>query len=250
MLKRKSVINSPCLNDFRSVNHKTLSYCAFNAPFLCRNSSALSLSLRNFCTDSSNGAGLPYWELERRQRLAEENTEVLEKGDNLQSSNEEQSLTHTDVDGKANMVDVGMKQESHRIACASGTVYLGQTAFQLLKDNKLKKGDVLTVAQIAGIMAAKKTSELIPLCHNINLSKINIKFELNENESSVHIESVVKTQGKTGVEMEALTAVSVTALTIYDMCKAVSKAIVIRDIKLLSKSGGKSGDYNISQLNK
>ena len=153
------------------------------------------------------------------------------------------SLTHVDQSGHANMVDVSNKPVSSRTASAVGKVLLGETAFHLVQDNKLSKGDVLTVAQIAGIVAAKRTSDLIPLCHNIPISKVNTELELNPEDFSVRITSEVKTSGVTGVEMEALTAVSVAALTVYDMCKAVTHDIVIQEVKLVSKTGGQRGDF-------
>ncbi|BFZ06920.1 hypothetical protein BsWGS_09959 [Bradybaena similaris] len=148
-------------------------------------------------------------------------------------------LTHIDTDGKAVMVDVGDKTTTLREAQAEGRIYLGPEAARLVKDNKMKKGDVLTVAQIAGITAAKQTSQLIPLCHNINLTKVHVACVLNEKCDSVDITSLVRTIGVTGVEMEALTAVSIAALTVYDMCKAVTHDMVISDVRLVSKSGGK-----------
>lgn len=154
-------------------------------------------------------------------------------------------LTHVDSSGKAKMVDVGGKNDTHRIAMATATIFLGPEAFCLLKDNKIQKGDVLTVANIGGIMGAKRTCDFIPLCHNIPLSKINIDFTLYEDKYSVVITSEVKTYGKTGVEMEAIMAVSTAAITIYDMCKAVTKSMIISDIKLVHKSGGISGNYTI-----
>jgi cyclic pyranopterin phosphate synthase len=142
-------------------------------------------------------------------------------------------LTHTDNKGKAKMVDVGGKPDQERRAVASGRILLGAHTVQLIRENEMKKGDVLTVAQIAGIQAAKKTPSLIPLCHNIFLSGINVKAELSENGVEITAEAI--SQGKTGVEMEALTAVSVALLTVYDMCKAVDKEMVMEEIKLLSK---------------
>jgi len=152
-------------------------------------------------------------------------------------------LTHTTSKGKANMVDVSDKKETLRTAEAYAEVLLGKEAFTAVKDNTIKKGDVLAVSKIAGIQAAKKTHVLIPLCHNIFISNIDINFNLNEKAFRIEIESTIKTNAKTGVEMEALTAVSVAALTIYDMCKSVDKGITISKICLLSKTGGKSGDY-------
>lgn len=152
-------------------------------------------------------------------------------------------FTHVDTEGKAKMVDVTAKPDSERSAMASAEVFLGEEAFLAVKNNSLKKGDVLTVAKIAGIQAAKRTDELIPLCHNIFISNIDISLKLNDEKKSIEITSTAKTVSKTGVEMEALTAVSISALTVYDMCKAIDKSIVISGIKLLTKSGGKSGDY-------
>lgn len=143
-------------------------------------------------------------------------------------------LTHTDSEGNARMVDVGDKEIQLRIAKASGTIQLSQETLRLISQNLMKKGDVLTVAEIAGIQAAKKTSELIPLCHNILLNKVLVKAELTG--SGVTIHSEVRCTGTTGVEMEALTAVSAGLLTIYDMCKAVDKAMVIGEIKLVEKT--------------
>lgn len=148
-------------------------------------------------------------------------------------------FTHVDKDGKAHMVDVGHKKPTTRIAVACGTVYVGPEIANLIRLNSIAKGDVVSVSQIAGIVAAKRTSEIIPLCHNIPLSSVDVKTELNMDESSVLIMSTVKCEGKTGVEMEALTAVATAALTIYDMCKALSQDIIIKDIMLLKKSGGK-----------
>ena len=152
-------------------------------------------------------------------------------------------LTHTDNSGHAEMVDVGKKSITTREARARGSIWLGPDAFALVLENKIRKGDVLTVAQLAGIMAAKKTADLIPLCHNSALAKVDVKCSLNEAELSVDLEAWVRTSGVTGVEMEALTAVSVAALTVYDMCKAVTRDMVISDIRLVMKTGGTRGDY-------
>ncbi len=143
-------------------------------------------------------------------------------------------LSHTDTTGKAAMVDVGAKPDQNRTAIAEGFIHLQPATIKLIKDNQMKKGDVLTVAEIAGIQSAKRTAELIPLCHNISLSKIHVKAGLLKN--GIHISSEIKCTGKTGVEMEALTAVSVALLTIYDMCKAVDKAMVIDKIHLVKKT--------------
>lgn len=153
-------------------------------------------------------------------------------------------LSHVDSKGKAVMVDVSSKQDTIRSAEAYAEVKLSSKVFKAVKENKIAKGDVLTVAKIAGIQAAKKTSELIPLCHNIFISKIDIELKLNAKDKTIEIKSYAKTNSSTGIEMEALTAVSVSSLTVYDMCKALDKSIVIKKIKLLSKTGGKSGDYS------
>ena len=147
-------------------------------------------------------------------------------------------LTHIDKNGNAKMVGISDKNITDRIAIASGFISLNKKTIDLVKIGNLKKGDVLTVAKIAAIQAAKKTSELIPLCHNINLDKIIIEFNINIPENKIYCESSVNCSGKTGVEMEALTAVSVALLTIYDMCKASDKNMIISEIKLLEKHGG------------
>jgi cyclic pyranopterin phosphate synthase len=138
---------------------------------------------------------------------------------------------------------VSAKDSTLRTAVAGGTVIVNEETFGLIEAGRMKKGDVLSVAQVAGIMAAKRNAELIPMCHPIMLTGVDISFELNRETRTIGITVTVRCKGETGVEMEALTAVSVTALTIYDMCKAVQKDIVIDNIRLLSKSGGKSGDY-------
>ncbi|MCL5028640.1 MAG: cyclic pyranopterin monophosphate synthase MoaC [Bacteroidetes bacterium] len=153
-------------------------------------------------------------------------------------------LSHVDKNGKANMVDVSGKEISLRTAKAFASVKISKIVFEAIEKNSIEKGDVLTVAKIAGIQAAKKTSELIPLCHNIFILKIDVELKLNKTSSSVEIKSFAKTNSVTGIEMEALTAISVAALTVYDMCKALDKSIEIREIKLLSKTGGKSGDFS------
>lgn len=146
---------------------------------------------------------------------------------------EEKKLTHLDQSGKANMVDVGEKPQSKRMAVAEGFIFLNAETLEMIRENAVKKGDVLTVAEIAGIMAAKKTPELIPLCHQINLNKVEVRASIGD--SGIRITAKAKCDGKTGVEMEALTAVSVGLLTIYDMCKAVDKNMRISDIVLLEK---------------
>ncbi|WP_275934978.1 MULTISPECIES: cyclic pyranopterin monophosphate synthase MoaC [Clostridium] len=150
-------------------------------------------------------------------------------------------FTHFNENGRAHMVNVGGKDDTKRIATAVGSIKMNKETINIIKNGLIKKGDVLSVAQIGGIMGAKKTSDLIPMCHNIFLTGADIKFNVLDTE--IEIEATVSTYGKTGVEMEALTAVSVTALTIYDMCKAVDKDMIIGEIKLIKKTGGKSGNY-------
>ncbi len=153
------------------------------------------------------------------------------------------SLTHFDADGNAVMVDVSNKQETERVAHAAGSVTMSREAFELVKSGSVKKGDVLGIARIAGIMAAKKVDMLIPLTHPLMITRVSVDFELIDQHCRIDIHAVVGICAKTGVEMEALTAVSVAALTIYDMCKAVDKTMVIDNIRLLKKTGGKSGSF-------
>jgi len=152
-------------------------------------------------------------------------------------------LTHLDDTGRAKMVDVGYKPDTERIAIAQGAVVMKPDTLQLIIEGNLIKGDVLTVAEIAGVMAGKRTSDLIPLCHPLLLNKINVTCTPNEAKSCVEVEASVRVHGKTGVEMEALTAVSVAALTIYDMAKAVDRGMCLTDIRVVFKDGGKSGTY-------
>ncbi len=151
-------------------------------------------------------------------------------------------LTHLDEHGRARMVDVGSKPDTERVAIARGEVHMLKATFDLIRDGQIKKGDVLTVAQIAGITASKRTSELIPLCHPLPLTQVDVDLALDESLPGVIITATAKTIGKTGVEMEALTAVSVAALTVYDMAKAAEKTMRIQNIRLVEKHGGKSGD--------
>lgn len=153
-------------------------------------------------------------------------------------------FTHFNQEGEAIMVDVSEKDITMRIAIAEGCIKVNQEVWQSVKDQTNKKGDVLAVARIAGIMAAKKTSELIPLCHPLFITKVVIDFELDEVNHIIKAMATTKVNGKTGVEMEALHAVSVTLLTIYDMCKAIDKSMEISDIRLVHKEGGKSGVYD------
>ena len=152
-------------------------------------------------------------------------------------------LTHLDESGRASMVDVGHKADSERIAVAQGTVIMQPETLRLIIEGNLKKGDVLAVAEVAGIMAAKRTSELIPLCHPLLLTHVDVICTPVEEYSRVEIEATVRLRGKTGVEMEALTAVSVAGLTIYDMAKAVDRSMRLTDVRLVAKSGGQRGDY-------
>lgn len=157
-------------------------------------------------------------------------------------------LTHLNTAGEANMVDIDKKNSTSRTAIATGRILISDELSALLQKNELKKGDALAAARIAGIMAAKKTDRLIPLCHSIPLSKISIDLEFKNNPSAIKISATAKTSYKTGVEMEALTAVTVAALTIYDMGKSIDKKMVIDQIRLESKTGGKSGDWKRSGL--
>ena len=152
-------------------------------------------------------------------------------------------LSHLDKSGQARMVDVSDKTESDRVARAVGRISMSLEAFTAVRDGNIKKGDVLGTARLAGVMAAKKTAELIPLCHPLALTSVTLDFELDEEAAAIIIRSEVKARGVTGVEMEALTAVSVAALTLYDMAKALDKSMVISAVRLIHKSGGKSGTY-------
>lgn len=153
-------------------------------------------------------------------------------------------LTHLDNAGRATMVDIGAKAETRRMAVAKGEVHMERSTLGLIRDGALKKGDVLTVAQVAGITAAKRTWELIPLCHPVSLTNVEVTFTLEESLPGVVITAAAQSIGKTGVEMEALTAVSVAALTIYDMAKAAEKTMRIQNIRLVEKHGGRSGDVH------
>ena len=155
-------------------------------------------------------------------------------------------FTHFDSDGKAIMVDVSGKAATERSATARGSIVMAPATFALVRGGGMKKGDVLSVARLAGIMGAKRTPDLIPLCHPLSLSSVKVDLTLNEEKLAVDVTATCKLVGQTGVEMEALTAVSVACLTVYDMCKAVDKAMIISDIRLIHKSGGKSGTYEAS----
>jgi cyclic pyranopterin phosphate synthase len=153
-------------------------------------------------------------------------------------------FTHFDEQGNARMVDVGEKADTRREAAARGSICMSPQCFSMVKSGSMKKGDVLAVARVAGIMGAKRTPELIPLCHGLNLTKLNVDFHLDEERHRIQVVCTARTTGKTGVEMEALTGVTVALLTIYDMCKAVDKTMEMGEIYLERKSGGKSGDFH------
>ena len=154
-------------------------------------------------------------------------------------------LTHVDESGRPRMVDVTQKPDTHRQAVAMGLVRMQPATLELIKGGQVAKGNVLSVAQLAGIMAAKQTPSLIPLCHPILIGEVRIEFDIDDKESTVAINTTVESTGKTGVEMEALTATAVAALTIYDMCKAVDRGMKIENVRLIRKSGGKSGTINL-----
>ncbi len=156
-------------------------------------------------------------------------------------------LTHFDATGQAHMVDVGAKQDTHRIARAAGRIRMRPETLALIQSGNAKKGDVLGIARTAAIMAAKRTSDLIPLCHPLAITRVAVEFEIQAEASAVDCTAQVETVGKTGVEMEALTAVQIGLLTIYDMCKAVDRGMVMTDVRVLEKHGGKSGDW-VAQL--
>lgn len=159
----------------------------------------------------------------------------------------EPALTHIDADGKARMVDVGAKPATERIAAAAAAVRMSPQTLRLIQANAFDKGDVLAVARIAGIMGAKQTANLIPLCHPLPLTRIAVDFEIDAAANAVRIAAEAKTTAQTGVEMEALTAAAIAALTIYDMCKAADRAMRIDGVRLISKSGGQSGDYRAAE---
>ena len=152
-------------------------------------------------------------------------------------------LSHLDDQGRARMVDVSDKEVTSRIAVARASIFMRPETLALIRSGKVEKGDVFSVARVAGIMAAKKTSELIPMCHPLNITSVKIELTANDDPARVEIEASVRVSGKTGVEMEALTAVSVAGLTIYDMCKAVDREMTLSEIRLVEKSGGKSGTF-------
>ncbi len=155
-------------------------------------------------------------------------------------------LTHFDSSGQAHMVDVSDKASTHRVAIATGCIQMNPNTYELIESGGHKKGDVLGIARIAGIQAAKKTADLIPLCHPIALTHVSIEFQSDRSSHTIYCQARAETAGPTGVEMEALTATQIALLTIYDMCKAVDRGMVMSDIRLLEKSGGKSGDWKAS----
>ena len=152
--------------------------------------------------------------------------------------------SHFDSKGQARIVDISKKKTTKRIAIASGKIYMKAKTLKMIKEGNHKKGDVLAIARIAGIMASKKTSSLIPLCHPLNIEYVELNFKLHERKSFIEVTSQCKTTNKTGIEIEALTAVSIASLTVYDMCKSVDKAMYLTEIKLIHKSGGKSGTFD------
>ena len=156
-------------------------------------------------------------------------------------------LTHINNQGRAKMVDVSEKDETRRVAVAFGKISMKKETLERILSGGIKKGDVLSVAQVAGIMAAKRTFETIPMCHPLPIQKCAIDYELDQEKNRIHVLCTVKTEGKTGVEMEALTGVQVTLLTIYDMCKAIDKHMVMSEIHLIEKTGGKSGDFRFEE---
>ena len=166
----------------------------------------------------------------------------MKRNDNMDTK-----LTHLDEAGRANMVDVGWKPDTEREAIARGFVSMLPETLKLIRDGLVKKGDVLATARLAGIMAAKQTSQLIPLCHPLPLNQVEVDLDLDDGRCGVRISATAKTTAKTGVEMEALTAVSVAALTLYDMCKSVDRGMRIQDIRLVKKTGGKSGDIVLEE---
>jgi cyclic pyranopterin monophosphate synthase len=163
---------------------------------------------------------------------------------NTMKTPNDSALTHFDASGQAHMVDVGAKQATHRIAVASGSISMEPETLAIIMAGNAKKGDVLGIARIAAIMGAKRTSDLVPLCHPLALTRVTVDFEPDTDTSRVHCRAQVETHGQTGVEMEALTAVQVGLLTIYDMCKAVDRGMVMMDIRVREKHGGKSGDWS------
>ena len=172
---------------------------------------------------------------------------MTKKRDRSESTPRGPRLTHLDEQGQASMVDVGWKPDTEREAVARGFVSMKPETLKLIRDGLVKKGDVLATARLAGIMGAKHTPQLIPLCHPIPLNHVAVELDLDDHEGGIHITATAKTQAKTGVEMEALTAVSVAALTIYDMCKSVDRGMHIQNVRLVRKRGGKSGEIVLEE---
>lgn len=168
---------------------------------------------------------------------------TTKKSDPTAATND--GLTHFDSTGQAHMVDVGGKNETHRIAVATGTIRMKPETLAIIESGTAKKGDVLGIARIAAIMGAKRTSDLIPLCHPLALTRVTVDFSIDKEQSSIDCRAQVETFGKTGVEMEALTAVQIGLLTIYDMCKAVDRGMIMDEIRVREKHGGKSGDWSV-----
>ncbi|XP_076888929.1 cyclic pyranopterin monophosphate synthase, mitochondrial-like [Bidens hawaiensis] len=220
--------------------------------------SVLPKSRRLFCNNSSHDLASTIAELNKEMEFvfgeapptsltgSSESQRVSQDSELISTDNikNESKLTHVSVKGEAQMVDVSHKDISKRVAIASCKVILGKKVFDLVSANQVAKGDVLSVAKLAGITGAKQTSNLIPLCHNINLTHVRVDLRLNPDDYYVEIEGEVASTGKTGVEMEAMTAVTLAGLTVYDMCKAASKGIRITDVRLEHKVGGKSGDWS------
>lgn len=202
-------------------------------------SSGLGYSINRLTGHKYNAMPLHLMVQRNHQQMRLYTTSARDVNGGSSESAAPKQLTHTDEAGKARMVDVNHKSITERLAVASAVVHVGPEITKLIEQNSVKKGDVLSIAQIAGIIGAKRTAEIIPLCHNIPISSVVINTVLNLTDNCVNIRATVKCEGKTGVEMEALCAVTTAALTIYDMCKAISKNITISDVMLLKKSGGK-----------
>ena len=161
----------------------------------------------------------------------------------MTSSYKDSGLTHFDSTGEAHMVDVSAKQDTHRIAIASGSIHMQANTLKVIQEGTAKKGDVLGIARVAAIMASKRTSDLIPLCHPLAITRVTVNFEIVEDQNKINCTAQVETLGKTGVEMEALTSVQIGLLTIYDMCKAIDRGMTINNVRVEEKHGGKSGDW-------
>ncbi|WP_079418342.1 cyclic pyranopterin monophosphate synthase MoaC [Thiomonas intermedia] len=168
----------------------------------------------------------------------------------MSSSTPAANLTHFDAAGQAHMVDVGAKEQTHRVAVATGRIHMQPATFALVQSGSAKKGDVIGIARTAAIMASKRTADLIPLCHPIALNRVAVDFKLQPEDNSIHCTVTAETRGRTGVEMEALTAVQIGLLTLYDMCKAVDRGMTIDGVRLLEKHGGKSGDWVAGHANR